>query len=192
MIEDSNFIVDFLVEINCVRIQTSIVENCGNLGHGVRLLISEEDGREDVDQIDTLTNEQEGESELISSVDFLNISLETAVDIKEPNKTSTGIVSKTCQLGNYHEDRNQKTFLEYVISGVGPKFKGENLKWLKSFKYTYVSWQLCKISQVNSQYSTLERNPNISHILNFSWLVDPIIFVVSLDVSLRVRKGNIY
>ena len=81
MIEDSYFIVDFLVEINCVRIQAGIVENCGNLGHGVWLSVSEEDGREDVDQIDAFTNEQEGESELISSVDFLDISLETAIDI---------------------------------------------------------------------------------------------------------------
>ena len=89
---DSNFIEYLFGEINCVGVQAGIVENCWYLWLWVRVLVSKVDSREDVDQIDTLTNKDKGESELVSSVNFLHISFQAAFDIQESDETSTGIV----------------------------------------------------------------------------------------------------
>ena len=60
LVEEHHFI-DWFGEVECIWIQAGIIENSWELW----LAVSEMDTRDDVDDIDTLTNENEGHSEFI-------------------------------------------------------------------------------------------------------------------------------
>ena len=60
LVEEHHFI-DWFGEVECIWIQAGIIEN----GWELWLAVSEMDTREDIDDIDTLTNENEGHSEFI-------------------------------------------------------------------------------------------------------------------------------
>ena len=91
LIKQHDFLNWFL-EIHHIRIQTSIVEYEWQLWSWLWVFKSEVDGREDIKHIDTLTNTDEGKSEMGPEVNILNITSQAATDIQESDEAGTSSV----------------------------------------------------------------------------------------------------
>ena len=64
-----------------------------------------------IEDIDSLSDGDKHECELVPGVDLLDVDLETAPDIQEPDEGSAGVVNEAGNLGDQVHGRHEETFL---------------------------------------------------------------------------------
>ena len=70
------------------------------------------ESRHQVEDIDPLANQDKHQGELISLVDLLDVDLEAAADIEEPDEAGAGVVDQARYLGDEVHGGHDETFLK--------------------------------------------------------------------------------
>ena len=69
--------------------------------------------RDEVEDIEPLANQDKHQGELISLVDLLDVDLEAAADVEEPDEAGAGVVDQALDLGDDVHGRHEETFLKH-------------------------------------------------------------------------------
>ena len=70
------------------------------------------ESRDQVEDIDPLPNEDKHEGELVPPVHLLDVDLEAAPDIEEPDEAGAGVVDQAGYLGDQVGGSHEETFLK--------------------------------------------------------------------------------